>query len=481
MKFDINKVQEYFNKINLSEEDKNYLKENSQNFNIKAIFSIFDTNYDGKISKEEFEKVSKEEYNQFVSELTKYNKKLGVETNNDSIWTYGQMKGYLNHVFDKEGAYTICEDEAFFDNVGTSLIKPQDNISEDRQKFYNEEYNNNQITTLKDISQMTEEEIVSELNEYNVDTENKKISVLKRILSEERENRAVYDSGSNAVDGKIGTFIQTKNNLLCSVLAEFMNMTEAEVQELYGEAGHVPKPKTDENGEKYWEVQFPCDKGTDTKIKITEKELKSGQITFIENDEERTLGGVFPRGDDDVTLLSMAFVKRFGTSIMRGGAWAMQTKTKFSQQQYKDNQHLELLGDYSKLEHSQVGILSTEEIIRKGLDCKKLIDEKLDFIQKEYRTIAKMSEGRVITLSDGQKACISGQGIFLENGTVIQPAHAMSVKKYDSDKKEVILISNEFGNLSEVRVPEELLVYFETASLEGTAGVKETPQPELTD
>lgn len=44
-----------------------------------------------------------------------------------------------------------------------------------------------------------------------------------------------------------------------------------------------------------------------------------------------------------------------------------------------------------------------------------------------------------------------------------------------------ILISNEFGILSEVIVPEELLVYFKTASLAGTPGITETHQPELTD
>ncbi len=481
MAFDINKVQKYFNKINLSEADTNYLKENCSNFNIKAIFSIFDTNYDGKISKEEFEKISKEEYNQFISELNKYNKEQGFDIDKDSIWTYGQMKGYLNHVFDTEGAYTICEDEALFDNIGTSLIKPQNNISEDRQKFYNEKYKNEQITTLKDISQMTESEIIAELKEYGIDTENKKISSLKHNLPEEREKRAIYDSGSNDVDGKVGTFVQTQNNKLCSVLAELMNMSETEIQELYGEAGKTPETKIDENGEKYWEIQFPQDKNTDIKVKITENELNSGQITFTENDEKRTLGGIFPRGDADVTLLSMAFVKRFGTSIMRGGAWAMQTKSKFSQEKYMDNQHLELMNDYSILVHNQIGMLMADEIERKGIECKNLKDEDLSFISKEERLIVSMSKGLITTLSDGRKACISTQGIYLSDGTHIQPAHAMSVSRYDAENKELVIISNEFGNLSELKIPEELMVYFETASLKETPGVKETPQPEITD
>ena len=481
MRFDINKVQEYFNKINLSEEDKNYLKEDCRNFNIKAIFSIFDTNYDGKISKEEFEKVNKEEYNQFISELKTYNKEQGVKADNESIWTYGQLKGYLNNVLANEGAYTISEDEAYFDNIGTSLIKTTQQLTEDKQKFYQEKYNNEQTATLKDISQMTVDEIIAELKEYGIDTAGISLLKMKRELQKERENRAIYDSGSNDVDGKIGTFAQTQNNKLCSVLAELMNMSETEIQELYGEAGKTPETKIDENGEKYWEIQFPQDKNTDIKIKITENELNSGQITFTENDEKRTLGGVFPRGDADVTLITMAFVKRFGTSIMRGGAWAMQTKNKFSQEKYMDNQHLELLDDYSKLVHNQVGMLMVDEIERKGIECKDLKDEDLSFISKEERLLVSMSKGLITTLSDGRKACVCNQGIYLSDGTHIQPGHAMSVCKYNVEKNEIVLISNEFGNLSELKIPEELMVYFETASLKGVPGVKETPQPELTD
>ena len=495
MNFDINKIQKYFlerSKAELAKQpdsgqtaeqraNEDFTQMPDENFNIRAIFSIFDKNCDGKISKEEFEKISKNEYNQFISELKNYSQTRNTLHNNDSIWTYGQLQGYLNHVLADEGAYAISEDEAFFDNIGTSLIKTLDIIPDDQQKFYREKYNNDQTLALKDISQMSQDEIIAELKEYGIDTENNNIKELKRRLTEQRNNRAIYDSKSDEVDGKIGTFIQTGNNKLCSVLAELMNMNESQIQELYGETGNIPLAKTDENGEKYWEIQFPIDKGTDTKIKITEAELKSGQITFTENDEERTLGGIFPRGDADVTLLSMAFVKRFGTSILRGGAWAMQTKTKFSQEKYYDNQHLELIKNHADLEHSQINMLQIDEIKRKGIECKSLSKEDLSFIAKEAKLAVSMSDGLVTTLTDGRKACISKYGIYLSDGTNIEPGHAMSVSKYDSESKELIIISNEFGNLSQLRIPEELLVYFETASLPDTAGVKETPQPELTD
>ena len=166
---------------------------------------------------------------------------------------------------------------------------------------------------------------------------------------------------------------------------------------------------------------------------------------------------------------------------MRGGAWAMQTKSKFSQEKYMDNQHLELMNDYSILVHNQIGMLMADEIERKGIECKNLKDEDLSFISKEERLIVSMSKGLITTLSDGRKACISTQGIYLSDGTHIQPAHAMSVSRYDAENKELVIISNEFGNLSELKIPEELMIYFETASLKETPGVKETPQPEITD
>ena len=57
----------------------------------------------------------------------------------------------------------------------------------------------------------------------------------------------------------------------------------------------------------------------------------------------------------------------------------------------------------------------------------------------------------------------------------------MEIRKYDDTTKELIISGSEFNNMSEVRIPIELLQFYETASLPGTPGVEETPDPGIKD
>ena len=142
----------------------------------------------------------------------------------------------------------------------------------------------------------------------------------------------------------------------------------------------------------------------------------------------------------------------------------------------------EMITDYKSLEGSIVSCLSSDELKRKGFDVKQLKSEDLSWIpNKTDRLLAQMSEGFVYTLDNGQRACITPIGIFLENGTKFAQKHAMEIRRYDEKTNELLISGNEFNNMSELRIPTELLQFCETASLPGTPGVDKTPDPGIKD
>ena len=75
-KFDLSNIEQY---IKARDEylNKHLQYPKDREFNLNAIFSIFDTNHDGKISRNEFQQVSREEYNNYVEQLKNYNLQNG--------------------------------------------------------------------------------------------------------------------------------------------------------------------------------------------------------------------------------------------------------------------------------------------------------------------------------------------------------------------------------------------------------------------
>ena len=482
-KFNINKVQDYFLAIannNKERADDDFNNMPAKNFNIRSIFSIFDTNKDGKITRQEFNNVSEEEYNAFVDKLKEYNEQNNRASANNSIWNYAKMENYLNdHISPNE----ITEDEVLCDDLVAfygehSKDQPQKNNNGTNLSF-------EEVFNLKDMSQMTKEEIIAELNSYGIEPKSDNIKSLTRELGEARRKRAKYDIGSDAVDGHVGTFIQNRTNV-CTVLAIISGMKDDELRQMFvfDEGHNFDNPMIDENGKKYWNIKFPIDKDNSKIVCVTEDEIKSGEIQIEEYGEIKTIKE-FPEGDGDITAIAMAFVKRFGSDIVQSGEWSYITKNRFIKPEdtkYKDNQYMEMITDYKDLEGGIISNLSMDELKRKGFESKPLKDEDLSWIpNEEHRQDAQRSEGFIYTLENGQKVCISRHGIFLENGTKFEQHHAMVIKQYDEKTNELIISGNEFGNISEVRIPVELLQFCETASLPGTPGVDKTPDPGLID
>ena len=506
MSFDINKVQQYFqeiSKIEIEKYNKNcpdnkntnspeeQAKEDiknmpQKNFNIRSVFSLFDKNHDGKITRNEFNQVRETDYNSFVDGLKEYNIQNNRASENNSIWSYSKMESYLN---DHTSPDEISEDEVLFDDIEAFYNKKEEDAPGIKEGVINKDYSGThgfeETFNLKDLSQMSNEEMIAELESYGIKPKSKNTQSLIYELTDARRERAKHDIGSDKIDGHIGTFVQNKTGV-CTVLAQIGAMSDEEIQQLFiFDEGHdFDNPMVDENGKKYWNIKFPIDKDDSKIIRITEDEIKSGEIQIEEFGETKTIRE-FPEGDGDITAISMAFVKRFGSEIVQYGEWAYITKNRFTKPEdtkYKDNQHLEMISDYKSLEGSVIGGLNTDELRRKGFDAKQLKDEDLSWIpNKSNRIVVQMSEGIIYTLANGQRACISRHGVFLEDGRKIEQLHAMEIRRYDEKTNELLISGNEFNNISEVRIPVELLQFYETASLPGTPGVDKTPDPGIKD
>ena len=329
---------------------------------------------------------------------------------------------------------------------------------------------------LKDISQMSDDEIVQELNGYGVDAKVEEGTstqvALRTLLLEVRNERARTDINSDEVDGHIGTYVQGAQNAFCSLLSQLDTMTDAQIQDMI-------ETKTNDNGEKVYSITFPIDKGTARSVEVSESELKSGRITVLHEGQEETTNS-FPTGDEDVTLICMAYVKRFGGDIITHGAWQYDTQNAFrtlQETELKDNQHLEDMDLKTLGEHNTIAILSLEEIARKGVELEQITPEALEGFPANIIAYAGR-EGILSEVSDGRKAYICDQGIFLSDGTTLSPGHAMSIRGYDDATGELVISGSEFNNMSEIRIPGELSRYLEAASTAETPGVANTPEPD---
>ena len=235
------------NDFNLSIENyvrkrDDYLQKHGQlgkilDFNLNALFSIFDKNYDGKISRTEYEKVSQDEYSNFVKNLKEHS-----EINTNSIWTYEELNQYLDDKF--------ITSEDFDGETGKNYKLKTDKLAE--------------VKTLKDINLMTMEEMLSELQSYGYENQdNISERKIKNILAKLRTERTKYDENSYIVDGHIGTYTQGKS-YYCSLLAKLDSMDDKQIKDLFvfDEGCDFDNPMLDDNGEKYWKIKFLEDIGT---------------------------------------------------------------------------------------------------------------------------------------------------------------------------------------------------------------------------
>ena len=453
------------NDFNLSIENyvrkrDDYLQKHGQlgkilDFNLNALFSIFDKNYDGKISRTEYEKVSQDEYSNFVKNLKEHS-----EINTNSIWTYEELNQYLDDKF--------ITSEDFDGETGKNYKLKTDKLAE--------------VKTLKDINLMTMEEMLSELQSYGYENQdNISERKIKNILAKLRTERTKYDENSDIVDGHIGTYTQGKS-YYCSLLAKLDSMDDKQIKDLFvfDEGCDFDNPMLDDNGEKYWKIKFPVDIGTEDFVIITEKELQNRAVTVLENGNEREVAD-FPEGDEDVILLTMAYVKRFGTNITDNGAWLFETQKNFTKPDELteiDNQYLEDLEDFSRItENYALNLLNKDELERKGISTDSSSAD-LSWLSPEQRLNMVEIWGSFV-LSNGIKGCYGKSGILLSDGTKITGFHALSIRGYDEERKEIIISGNDFNNLTETRIPIELAKFLEISSKPNFPGADKTPQPEL--
>ena len=162
---------------------------------------------------------------------------------------------------------------------------------------------------LKMIETMSREEVIQELQEYDNTfkaEDSTGLEVLRKFLQEAREYNIINDKQSDVVDHHVGTFMQGSHGT-CTVLSKINGLSDETLNKIFHE---------EPEGSGNYRVTFPLDYGNEEKsVIITKEELEKGEV-IIEN----ILLNDFSSGDKDVTLLEMAFMKRFGTYISLSGA-----------------------------------------------------------------------------------------------------------------------------------------------------------------
>ena len=427
IKFDPDKIQAYSN--NLAEKNS-FCKERS--FSINAILSIFDKDANGIISQKEFDAVSEKDYNTFVEELCKHNKEQGNDEQYNSIPSYKKLISFI-----KNRSYIrISQLENFEINQGN-----ENNVYNDMSDKHFKETKH-----LKDISQMSEEEIINELTSYGIPIQNNKKSALKRALESAREQRILSDENSSVVDGHIGTYIQPEGNKSCTILAHLDTLTDEEVQNMY-------KKRIDNDGNVVYDVTLTKDNGEKVTVTVTEKEIYDGEIEINEDGIKKTISN-FTSGDADVRMFEMAYVKAMGSEITQLGEWAYKTQNRLNNTNstFSYRQDLEKIKDFSTIpRNSIISLLDEDERKQKNLP------DSITFAKENGENVElKMTPfGLRIT----------------QNGSTIDvaPAHAIQIKGYNKEDNTLTISGNNFENMSELKIPAypEVLAYFELDTIYG--------------
>ena len=220
-------------------------------------------------------------------------------------------------------------------------------------------------------------------------------------------------------------------------------MSDQELHDLYSR-------HTLPDGKTYYEVIFPCDIASGKKIVITEEELYSGEA-FYKNDNEITAASVsyLTTGDMDVTLLQMAFLRRFGDKVYKGGSWIHDMKNMLRRPD--DVPYDDVKGfspdDFRNLAPNMtVSVIYRDEWARMG-------------IKFPYT----LPDGRTIDCTFFSKSSTSGGWLKLSDGSFIYLRHAYAVSGYDASTDEILLRGNEDARVSILRIPVAMAFLLEGA------------------
>ena len=394
-----------------------------------AILALFDRNYDGIISKHEFNFVTESQYYYYTLQVGDFLSKADYYSE-----TWGDIPYYQDLEELLEDEIISTEELVYFDaNHSHSLQKKlEKNVS-----------NLPEFKHLKDIYMMNYDELTAELKKYGAS--NHDIDSLKQlgndvyvnykmrlILDHIRERITLYDQNSDTIDFHIGTFIQGHNGL-CSFLASIETYSDERLRSLYS-------VKTDEIGEKYYEIMFPIDSADHKTIIITDSELNSGEVIYdYDANGSPKIMSELPRGDKDVTLLSMAFLKRFGNQVYLHGEYMHITQNMLK---YNSEPEYE---DFDKLQPEDFAKIKPNSIIAVA-----------NLREKGYAL------GKYYQLCDGKIIGVSMLSIGIKGCCYISRAHAHSVRGYDKKTDELIICPIHNTSI-EVRIPSSIADFIEVA------------------
>ena len=368
---------------------------------------------------------------------------------------------------------------------------------------------------LKPIDTMTKEEIQAEISKYTEmglikesceedkdeikntksDISDKKtmlpeneLKLLKAQLSSIRAELNETDKNSDIIDMHIGTFNQGGLGD-CTMLSQLNGLTDEQLAKII-------QRKTDENGKIFYEVTFPIDFNNGTSVKITEEELKSRELSITNGDTTYT-ETKFSIGDADVTLMEMAYIRRFGIDPAVLGADMKFVNDIFSFpgekthvgttynlteekliSAMKDNEHAtlslthasRLKEDFSYEETFQSSSGITAEMGLYKLDKKKIVIERLKAMYEklgnenpDLSEYEKMSEAELMNAVNrfvSEDFWFTGE-LRLSNGVSIIEDHAFSLKNYNPQTKE-LTIANPHKNNEDIIIPLDIAEkYFE--------------------
>jgi len=442
----------------------------------------------------------------FLSGFDGNNKYISsIRTKGEKIKTEGDPKEQDIKADDNCNVQEMSEEqkkkikEQFLNKKKTYNIEKMQNI----QAKPNFEVGAPEQKDLKMIETMSKEEIIEELQRYDSNfkvEETTTLEVLRKFLQEARSFNIKNDSQSDVIDYHVGTFMQGGHGT-CTVLSKINGLSDEALKKIYQE---------EPEGSGNYRVTFPLDYGNEEKsIIITKEELEKGEITI----EGKLLSG-FSEGDKDVTLLEMAFMKRFGTYISIQGADIKMIEEIFTfpedkekrvlpeEQRGVESYHItedKIIKALNENNHPIVGVIlasrlpadfsyqdsvevktkdgqifsaswgfaspSDEQSARTGL--KRLLGEDSPI----YSQIDDMPAGEFMDLAnkfvgakykdakdDTQRYGFMGS-IILSNGASISENHALSIVDYNPETKTVML-SNPNYNSAQIPIPLEIMEKF---------------------
>lgn len=323
----------------------------------------------------------------------------------------------------------------------------------------------------------------------DITPEQRELETLRKEVQALRQKRNMLDKNSDVVDMHVGTFNQ--GNLgSCSMLSQVNGLSDEQMKRIISK-------KTDENGKTYYEVTFPIDNGTNRSVKVTEEELKNRKITVTEGETSRDITA-FSRGDADVTLMEMAYIKRFGIDpIMNGGDLKFLNDVfTFPEEQ---NQHVgttynvtedKLIKAMQNGEHLSIGLHHTSrlpedfsytakaeasngvsaqwEYVSRG-ERNQVLERLKEMLEKygtpgEAADISKYEKMSDAELMEATYRFVSYDFWFtaqltLSDGNSIIEDHAYSLKDYDPDKKELTL-ANPHNSNEDIKIPLDIATQF---------------------